>query len=132
MEKDYNLMMKCRAIFVRTIAVMLDGDYAYDGRFELLLKYFFFSFVYIIPDYFELIYDVRIDENNNKYIYEDDNMRKMFFKYLLDSNSNDRLGIMCDDVGIEKVSIISELAELFCEYVVTIDEIRSDKIRILN
>lgn len=36
MEKDYNFMMKCRAIFVRSAAILLDGDFLYDDKFEML------------------------------------------------------------------------------------------------
>lgn len=132
MEKDYNLMMKCRAIFIRSIAVILDGNYPYDSRFELLLKYFFDSYVYNIEDVFKIIYDVRTNEDGSKYIYEDEDMKKLFFKYLIESNSNYRLGIMCEEVGQDNVNIISSLAELFYEYVLVINEVNSNKNRILN
>lgn len=59
-------------------------------------------------------------------------MKKLFFKYLIESNSNYRLGIMCEEVGQDNVNIISSLAELFYEYVLVINEVNSNKNRILN
>ena len=132
MEKDYDLMMKCRAIFVRSFAVLVDGDYQYDNRFELLLKYFFDSYIYIVPEIFDIIYDVRVNDIGDKYIYEDETMKKLFLKSLIDANSNYNLAKMCDEVGQDKVNLMSNLAELFYEYVMQIADVSSKKNRILS
>lgn len=132
MKKDYNLIMKCRAIFIRSTAILLGGDFLYDGRFEILLKYFFDSYVYIVPQIFDLIYDVRTKKDGEIYIYETNEMRRLFFEKLKDCNSNYVLGKMCDEVGEENTKLMSRLAELFYTYILDVETVDYARNRILN
>ncbi len=116
--RNISKMLKCRAIFLHSIATMY-GDYSiFNENFNELLDSFFDSYISSHFDKFDLIYHFR-DKDGKIVIHEEEEWVSILNKYLNYFRINDTKNIikLYNDVGFRDTQKISELTELFYDYV---------------
>ena len=116
--RNISKMLKCRAIFLHSIATMY-GDYSiFNENFNELLDSFFDSYISSHFDKFDLIYHFR-DKDGKIVIHEEEEWVSILNKYLNYCRINDTKNIikLYNDVGFRDTQKISELTELFYDYV---------------
>lgn len=119
MEKiDY--IIKCRILYLYSIAVMNGQEIALDEQFNTLLDNFMSdNFVAYFP-LFNLIYQIDVDDDGDINICEEeyyDDMLYYCFKEL-NKNPNEFLKKLYSEIKYSDVEKISRLAELFYQYVI--------------
>ena len=125
MKKDVTKMLKCRAIFLQSLATLNNGIIRFDETLDSLLDGFFDSYIRGNFDKFSLIYCFQL-EKGKLVIHEEDEWELELYRYLNYFLYQDDKKILklYDDVGDESIDKISELAEMFYQY---IDELYSMK-----
>ena len=129
--EDIENMMKCRAIFLYSIGLLNDVSILEDERLNYLLQGFLENYLKDNFEIFNLIYCFKKDENGNLCIYEEEEWTDILYKYLgyLASHDNKNIIKMYDDVGIDIVNRITNLVELFCDYVMVLRDMSLVKVR---
>ena len=79
MKKDINKMLKCRAIFLQSLATLNDGIIRFDETLDSLLDGFFDSYIRGNFDKFSLIYCFQL-EKGKLVIHEEDEWELELFK----------------------------------------------------
>ncbi len=126
--RNISKMIKCRAIFLQSLATLYNGDFVFNEDFDLLLDSFFDSYIHSNFDKFNLIYNFRL-EDGKLVIHEEDEWREILIKYINCFRINDTKNIikLYNDVGFSDTQKLSELAEMFYEYLALISD---DKVMI--
>ena len=127
--KDIQKMIKCRAIFLYDIATIYeDFEIIYDDRFKELLRSFLENYLINYYKYFNLIYYFSF-EDDKLHINEEEEYKNELARYLKYFEYYDVKNIirLYDDIGKDNVDMLSKLAELFCEYVMIISDMNSNK-----
>lgn len=130
--EDIENMMKCRAIFLYSIGLLLDDiSIIYDNRFDYLLRSFLDNYLKDNFDIFNVLYYLKKDENGNIYIYEEEEWTGMLYEYLwyLSIHDNKKIIKMYDDVGNNVVKKISDLVGLFYDYVMILRDMSLVKVK---
>lgn len=104
---DY--LLKCRALYIWSISLTLEINLVIDNEFCQLENSFFVNYYKDYPDLFSLIYEESEEGNKEEKYYK-------LLKYLYEFTVNDSAIKLYDDIGMENVNKISELAYKFCEY----------------
>ena len=130
MKKDIDKMIKCRAIFLQSIASMNGSGIVMDEAFNSLLEGFTNSYLKGNFDKFSLIYCFKI-EKGKVVIHEEEEWGNILRHYLNFYLYHDDKNIikLYDDVGLEAVDKISELVELFYEYIRILSDKRISRIK---
>ena len=110
-------MLKCRAIFLESIATLTDETIIFDENLGELLSGFFDSYIRGNFDKFSLIYAFKL-EKGKLVIQEEDEWELELYRYLKYFLVHDDKNIikLYNDVGMDAVNKISELAEMFYSY----------------
>ena len=103
---------KCRAIFINSIYILLDNKYPYDDSFKEMINNFIDSYLYEMKSLFELMYDFKYENNEYKCINSNDNIEKLFIKYM-----SGNLKEVYNEVKESDIVLISKVAESFLEYI---------------
>ena len=130
--EDIENMMKCRAIFLYSIGLLLnDISIIYDNRLDYLLRSFLDNYLKDNFDIFNVLYYLKKDENGNIYIYEEEEWTGMLYEYLwyLSIHDNKKIIKMYDDVGNNVVKKISDLVGLFYDYVMILRDMSFVKVK---
>ena len=129
--KDIEKMLKCRALFLQSIAYMTGSNLKMDEAFNDLLEGFMENYLEDNYDKFNLIYYFSSDEEGNLTFVEEpvwfEEMNK-YLKYFKDGD-NDKVIKLYDDIGPEDVDKISYLTELFWMYVTILNDMGRSKIK---
>ncbi|MBQ8218956.1 MAG: hypothetical protein IJZ79_04315 [Bacilli bacterium] len=120
---DY--LLKCRALYLRSIALTLDINLVITDAFIELLNSFLNNYYEQYFDLFDLIYKLKTDEEEE---YNSEKCDELLKKYLYDFTVNDIAIKLYDDIGTENVNKISELSYKFCEYYYEIIDINNNKL----
>ena len=129
--KDIDEMLKCRALFLQSIAYLMGDNLVPSEEFSLLLESFMGNYLEDNYDKFNLIYYFTQDEDGNLAIAEDEDWDIKMDKYLGYFRDRDSKNIskLYDDIGDININKISRLAELFWEYVMILYDMNNSKIR---
>ena len=105
MKKDITKMLKCRAIFLQSLATLNNGIIRFDETLDSLLDGFFDSYIRGNFDKFSLIYYFQ-HEKGKLVIHEEDEWELELFKYLNYFLYQDDKNILklYNDVGMEAVN----------------------------
>jgi len=119
-------ILKCRALYLRSIALLFRSALVIDDTFLGILDNFLENYYFSYPDMFNLIYSFK-EEDNKEENAERDNL--LLKKYLFDLTVNDKAIKLYDEIGIDNVNKISILAEIFYEYYYEVMDIGNVRIR---
>ncbi len=124
--KNFDLKTKCRAIFINTICLYYNYDIELDENLFNNIHRFAEELLTIDSskylDYLNLILYFQIDNHKFKPIETEETLTNLFS--ILDTiRSLKDMNKLFDDVGQEKVDIITELASLFFKYTSYLDSI---------
>ena len=117
--KDINKMMKCRAIFLYSIGLIYeDFSILNDERLSILLESFLDDFVESNFESLNLIYYFKSDNEDNLYVYEEEEWHQLLTKYLNYFAYKDTKNIIkiYDEIGKDNIDKINYLVELFYRY----------------
>ena len=120
-------LLKRRALYLRSIGIILQVRLVIDDTFIGLLNDFYERYYEENAKMFDLLYKVSIEEFEK---YSEERCNKLLSKYLYDFTNEDKAIKLFDDIGFENVNNISELACKFCEYYYEILDINNSKILI--
>lgn len=121
---DY--MLKCRALYLRSIALLFRSRLVVDNDFLIILDNFLEKHYWDYKEMFDLIYSFDDDDNKDENTLRDNLLLK---KYLLEFTISDKAIKLYEDIGFENISMISELACLFCEYYYELLDIGNIRVR---
>lgn len=129
--KNIDKMIKCRALFLQSVAYLNGENINIDDNFNLILESFLETYFYGNEDYFNLIYYFDIDEEGTLAIREDEEWANSLNKYLtyFMTNNHDKVKEIYDEIGREDVKKISTLAEMFYAYVIALNDMSNTRIR---
>ncbi len=129
--KDIEKMLKCRALFLQSIAYMTGSNLEMDEAFNDLLEGFMENYLEDNYDKFNLIYYFSSDEEGNLTFVEEpvwfEEMNK-YLKYFQNGN-HDKVIKLYDDIGSENVDKISHLAKIFWIYVMALNDMNKHRVR---
>ena len=116
--KDIDKMLKCRALFLQSIATLYGDSIMFDDNLRYLLAGFYNSYIRGNFNKFCLIYCFKI-KDGMVVIHEEDEWVESLNRYLNYFLIGDNKNIikLYDDIGYENVEKISELAEMFYNYI---------------
>ena len=129
--KNIDKMLKCRALFLQSIAYLNGENINIDDNFNILLENFLENYFEGNEDYFNLIYYFDIDDEGNLNIIEEESWTNELNKYLnyFKENNHVKVKEMYDDIGTDGVKKISTLAEQFIIHVMTLNDMYKTKIK---
>ena len=128
---NIDLMIKRRALFLETIIGIDNGIMDDAEGFGMLLNGFVQSYMDEYYDLFNLLYVFEKNDEGKLQIYEEDEWAIPLYKYLSYFNANDSKNIikLYNEIGSETVDKISQLVELFQEYLSILFDNRVIKIK---
>ena len=124
-------MIKCRALFLQSIAYLSHGNIDLDEKIVLLLENFLENYFEGNEAYFNLIYYFEMDEFGNLQLMEDPNWLDKLKTYLgyFKNGDNEKVKQLYDDIGYEDVQKVSILAEQFINHILVLNDINKTKIK---
>ncbi len=110
-------MLKGRAIFLKSVATLLETNIVYDENFQEILNSFYESYKDVYFKQFNLIFYFKL-EGDEPVICEDEKWHKLLYTYLdyFTENNTSQILKIYNDVGYKDTEEISKLAELFYDY----------------
>ena len=129
--KNIKKMIECRALFLQSIAYLNHDNIELDDNFNLILEGFLENYFQGLEESFNLIYYFDIDDDGNLMVREEEEWVLELNKYLnyFRNNDNDKVKKLYDDIGYYNINKISELANLFMEYIIILKDMTMSKIR---
>lgn len=129
--KNIKKMLECRALFLQSIAYLNGENIDIDENFNIILESFLENYFYGNEDYFNLIYYFDIDEEGNLTIREEEEWTQELNKYLnyFRTNNNEKVIAMYNDIGIDDINRISNLASYFINYIMTLNDMNKARIK---
>ena len=129
--KDVCKMLKCRALFLQSVAYMMQDNINMDDRFMTLLEGFMENYLEDNYDEFNLIYYFTQDEDGNLAVVEEPEWYLEVLKYVnyFRNSDNDKVIKLYDDIGFENVDKISHLAKIFWIYVMALNDMNKHRVR---
>lgn len=129
--KNIKKMLECRALFLQSIAYLNGENIDIDENFNIILESFLENYFYGNEDYFNLIYYFDIDEEGNLTIREEEEWTQELNEYLnyFRINNNEKVIAMYNDIGIDDINRISNLASYFINYIMTLNDMNKTRIK---
>ena len=129
--KNIDKMIKCRAIYLESIAALIGDEIQLDDNFNILLNSFLETYLESYAELFNLIYYFDFDEKNELVIKEEPEWQELLNKYLTYFRTGNSKEIikMYDDIGFDNANKIGILAQKFYMYIAVLNDMNNKKIR---